>query len=171
MYRVIKAIKLSLLAGACLFVWSCAATSLNKTHELYVTDPDLAAANLYFIRPFTYRERGLADNPVSIEINGNELVSMGKGEYTFVRVKPIKVSIVTRSLTRFTNKIEPVEITRTSEIELAPNETYFLHVRQVNEEFRGVYYLIEEVELAQAKQLAEPLHSTNVPGARDLDKL
>lgn len=171
MQKITRSLYHLVLGGLCLVLSSCAATSINKNHDLYVTDPDLAAANLYFIRPFTYRDRGLADNPVHIEINGKELLSLGKGEYTFIRVKPVKVSLITRSLTQFTNGIDPIEITRTSEIELLPGQTYYLHVRQVNEEFRGVYYLVEQVDLQQAKQLAEGLRSTNVPGSLSLDKL
>ena len=150
---------------------ACGSTSINKKHELFARDPDIAAAQVYFIRPYTYRERGLADNPVKIEINGKQLMELGKGEYTMARMKPVKISLTTRSLTLFTNKIEPVEMTRTSEITLAPDERYFLHVKQVNEEFRGVYYMIELVSLETAKGLINGVKSIGVPRKAAIDKL
>jgi len=129
------------------------ATSINKEHPMIVTQPDVAAANIYFIRPMTYRERGIADNPVVIEFNGMELLKLGKGEYTLLRVRPEKILLKTRNRTLFTNKDEPVEMTRELRMELAPGKTYFIHIRQVNEEFRGVYYVPMPVDLKTAKEL------------------
>jgi hypothetical protein len=160
-----------LLLMLSLLITACSSTSLNKKHELFAQDPDIAAAQVYFIRPDTYRERGLADNPVAIEANGKHLMDLAKGEYTYVRMKPVKVTFTTRSLTLFTNKMEPVEMTRTSEITLQPNERYFLHVKQVNEEFRGVYYLIDMVSLETAKSLIDGLRTSSVPGSLAIDKL
>ncbi len=167
-----KSVAPGLLALLALFLLTaCGTTSINTKNELLVRDPDLAAAQVYFIRPFTYRERGYADNPVHIEINGKPLLDMAKGEYTLVRLKPEKIRLTTRSLSDFTNKLEPVEMTRSSEITLQPDQAYFLHVKQVNEEFRGVYYVIENVSLQTAKSLIENLHSVGVPGKLAIDNL
>lgn len=130
-------------------------TSVEKTHPLVEAQPDVAAARVYFIRPFTYRERGVADNPVKIELNGMSLLKLGKGEYTMLRLKPGKARLTTRNRTTFTNKNEPVEMTREATLDFTQDKVYFLHVRQVNEEFRGVYYLVEPVDLATAKGLIE----------------
>ena len=45
---------------------------------MIITQPDVAAATIYFIRPMTYRERAIADKPVTIEFNGMELLKIGK---------------------------------------------------------------------------------------------
>ncbi|MBI3774628.1 MAG: hypothetical protein HY273_03585 [Gammaproteobacteria bacterium] len=129
------------------------ATTINKEHPMIVTQPDVAAANVYFIRPMTYRERGIADNPVVIELNGMEMLKLGKGEYTLLRVRPEKALLKTRNWTAFTNKDEYVEMTRELRLELAAGKTYFIHIRQVNEEFRGVYYVPMLVDLKTAKEL------------------
>lgn len=145
-------------AIAVLAVWLAGcATEIRTTHPLYEPHADVAAANVYFIRPFTYRERGVADNPVKIEVNKELLLELGKGEYTLVRLKPGPATITTRNLTMFTNKAEPVEMTRSIDTELVAGKTYFLHIEQVNEEFRGVYYLIRAVDLATAKGLVNYL--------------
>jgi len=129
------------------------ATSINKEHPMIVTQPDVAAASLYFIRPMTYRERGVADNPVGIEINGMEMLKLGKGEYTLLRLRPEKILLKTHNRTAFANQNEYVAMTRELRLELASGKTYFIHIRQVNEEFRGVYYLPVVVDLKTAKEL------------------
>jgi hypothetical protein len=142
---------LTVLAGGC-------ATTVVQTHPLVETAPDATTAKVYFIRPFTYRERGAADNPVKIEVNNAPLLELGKGEYTLVPLKPSAITVTTRNMTRFTNKNELVEMTRSLELDLKPGVTYFMHIRQVNEEFRGVYYLIQPVDLTTAKGLVFDLH-------------
>lgn len=154
-----------------LLLSGCGSTSMNKSHPIYVTDKDVAAANVWFIRPFTYRERGLADNPVQINVNEELLLKLGKGEYTFARLRAGKLVITTSNLSEFTHKQDPVTMTRTAEMTVEPGKNYFLHIRQVNEEFRGVYYLTEQVDLDSAKQLADPLSADGVPGDFKLHKL
>lgn len=146
------------LSGLLLGAWlltalAGCATSVNKIHPAVVTQPDVAAANVYFIRPLTYRELGIADRPVSIELNDTELLKLGKGEYTLLRLRPEKALLKTRNLTTFANKNEYVEMTRELRLELAPGQTYFIHIQQVNEEFRGIYYVPLLVDLKTAKEL------------------
>ena len=151
-HRLVHLGKFLLCVGWLAAVASCA-TTINKEHPMIVTQPDVTAANVYFIRPMTYRERGIADKPVTIEFNGMGLLKIGKGEYTLLRIRPEKVLLKTRNLTPFTNKDDYVEMTRELRLELAPGKTYFIHIRQVNEEFRGVYYVPMLVDLKTAKEL------------------
>lgn len=141
-----------LLSSFSVLLASCA-TEVNKSHPFITTEPDVAAANVYFLRPFTYRERGIADNAVVIELGGVNLLELGKGEYALLRLKPGAATLTTRNFTRFTNKDDPVEMTRSVPLELVPNKTYYLHIHQVNEEFRGVYYLPQLIDLRSAQQL------------------
>ncbi|NOX42764.1 MAG: hypothetical protein GXP19_03395 [Gammaproteobacteria bacterium] len=149
----------------------CGSTSVNSKHILIETDKEVAAASVYFIRPFTYRERGIADNPVKIELNRKEIISLGKGEYTLVRIKPVEATITTRNYSMFTNKLMPIEMTRNANMTFAAGETYFIHIKQVNEEFRGVYYLPELIGLTTAKRMASDLKSTGVDSDADIEKL
>lgn len=135
-------------------------TTVNTAHPLYAAQPDVAAANVYFIRPFTYRERGIADNPVDIDLGGVKLLELNKGEYTLIRIKPDKATLTTRNFTRFTNKDDVVEMKRDLPLELAPGKTYYIHIRQVNEEFRGVYYLPQLIDLRSAQQLLPETRAT-----------
>jgi len=147
------------------------ATTINKTHPMIVTQPDIAAAQVYFIRPLTYRERGIADKPVRIEFNGTELLKIGKGEYTLLRIRPEKVLLKTRNLTPFTNLNEYVEMTRELRLELAPGKTYFIHIQQVDEEFRGIYYVPLLVDLKTAKGLIIDSRPTDAARRAPLDTL
>jgi len=147
-----------------LIIGGCSLTSINKKHFLIETNKEKPASTVYFIRPFTYRERGIADNPVKIALNRKKLISLGKGEYTMLRIKPIDATITTRSYTKFTNKFEPIEMTRSANMSFESGQTYFIHIRQVNEEFRGVYYLPELVGLKTAKRITEGVHA--IGGAR-----
>ena len=144
----------SLLIGAWLLTaLAGCSTTINKTHPIIVTQPDVAAANVYFIRPLTSGEHGMADKPVRVEFNDTELLKIGKGEYTLLRVRPEKILLKTRNLSAFTNKNEYVEMTRELRLELAPGQTYFIHIQQVNEEFRGIHYVPLLVDLKTAKEL------------------
>lgn len=155
-------------------LWSLLAgcgTTVENNHPLLEPSPNASTANVYFIRPFTYREQGAADNPVKIEVNGAQILELGKGEYTLLRMKPADVTLTTRNLTRFTNKNDLVEMTRSLEMEWKPGQTYFIHIRQVNEEFRGIYYLIQPVDLPTAKSLIVDLHVAGAARSARIDKL
>ena len=160
-YRIFSVV---FLVSVVLVTSGCGSTSVNKKHILVETDSEKPSANVYFIRPFTYRERGIADNPVKIELNRKELITLGKGEYTLVHIKPVDATITTRSFTMFTNKLMPVEMTRRANMNFESGQTYFIHIRQVNEEFRGVYYLPELIGLETAKRITAELRATG--GAR-----
>lgn len=154
-----------------LFLNACGSTSVNKKHLLIETNQDKPAANVYFIRPFTYRERGIADNPVKIELNRKTLIKLGKGEYTLIRLKTSDATITTRSYSMFTNKLLPVEMKRSANMTFTEGETYYIHIRQVNEEFRGVYYLPELVGPKTAKRLAAGLSATGAASSDHFEKL
>ncbi len=151
--------RILLVLSSLAFLASGCASSIVNSHPLFELAPDASTVNVYFIRPFTYRERGAADNPVKIDINGAQILELGKGEYALLHLKPAAVTVSTRNFTRFTNKDELVEMTRKLEMDFKPGRTYFLHIRQVNEEFRGVYYVIQPVDLQTAKGLVIDLHA------------
>lgn len=155
---------LSILSG-------CGSTTINKKHLLIENNEKIAAASVYFIRPFTYRERGIADNPVKIELNRKLLIELGKGELTLIRLKAADATISTRSFTMFTNKLLPVEVKRNAQMSFIAGETYYIHIRQVNEEFRGVYYLPELVGPKAAKRLADGLNAVGEASSSDFDNL
>ncbi len=154
-----------------ILISGCGSTSVNTTHILLEADKEIAAANVYFIRPFTYRERGIADNPVKIELNRKEIISLGKGEYTMVRIKPVEATITTRNYSMFTNKLMPIEMIRSATMTFDAGQNYFIHIKQVDEEFRGIYYLPELIGLKTAKRITSDLKSSGIASDADIEKL
>lgn len=149
----------------------CGSTAVNKKHILIETDAKKSYAKVFFIRPFTYRERGIADNPVKIELNRKQLISLGKGEYTAVHLKPVDATITTRSFSMFTNKLLPIEMTRSATMNFSEGQTYFIHIKQVNEEFRGVYYLPELIGAKTAKRMIESLRAIGDASSADFKNI
>jgi len=149
----------------------CGSTSVNAKHILLETNKETAAATVYFIRPFTYRERGIADNPVKIELNRKEIILLGKGEYTMVRIKPVEATITTKNYSMFTNKLMPIEMIRSATMTFEAGQNYFIHIKQVNEEFRGVYYLPELIGLKTAKRITSDLKSSGVTSNANIENL
>lgn len=149
----------------------CGSTSIFQHHILIEHDAKKPAANVYFIRPFTYRERGVADNEVIIDLDQKKLLELAKGEYTLLRIKPDNATITTHSISMYTNKLTPVKMTKTISVNFEAGKTYFIHIKQYNEEFRGVYYQPELIDLNAAKQLTEDLHATGLARSKPIDEI
>jgi hypothetical protein len=171
MQNTYKKISTAFIIGLFFVITGCGSTSVNDDHILVESEDGNPAANVYFIRPFTYRERGISDNPVKIELNRKELITLGKGEYTLVHIKPVDATITTRSFTMHTNKLMPVEISRSANMHFEHGQTYFIHIRQVNEEFRGVYYLPELIGLETAKRMTAELRADGAARSAEIEDL
>lgn len=158
--RVERSVWLSLLlVVGSVFVAGCASSSLVKEHSLYISeDSELAeseVATLYILRPRSERSRGIADKAVEVKLKGATLISMSKGEYTRIRVKPYRGVLTVASLTMFAAEITPREVTRSVTVKFDSGQTYFIHLHELNEEFRGVYTIPQLTDLSTAKQLIE----------------
>jgi hypothetical protein len=149
----------------------CASSAISTTNILIEHDANKPAANVYFIRPLTYRDRGVADKAVRIELNNKVLMLLSKGEYALIRIKPVNGILTTRNVSMFTNKQLPIEMAKSVEVSFEAGQTYFIHIKQVNEEFRGVYYLPELVDLSEAKKLVDGLKKAGLASSAPIDKL
>lgn len=168
----------SIAVGILLLLAACA--SVNIRHPEVVTDAELAGkdvakvteyANVYFIRPKMYKTKYVADYPVHIEYLGKPLLKMDEGSYTLLRIKPSKGQIKVFSETKFTNRPVPIEVWRARQYKFIAGKTYFIHIRQENEEFRGVFYDPQPVSLDQAKRLLENARASGAARSAPIDKL
>ena len=144
-----------LMMGAMLLT-ACA--TINKKHPDLVTgeltaEQKAQVATVYFIRPKPYKSKGVADGPVQIEFQKQLLLTQDEGNYSLLYIKPSKGLVVTRSKTMFTNQSTPVDVWRAREYKFIEGKTYFIYIRQINEEFRGVFYEPEPISLREAKEL------------------
>lgn len=120
---------------------------------------DAHVARVYFIRPQPYKYKGIADNKISVEYKNETLLKINEGQYTMVRIKPSKGEIITHSKTRFTNKTVPIDVSRARNYRFLAGKTYFIYLKRVNEEFRGIFYDPAPVTYQQALKLAENLRA------------
>lgn len=135
----------------------CSVTKVNQAHSLVQADAAGAFARVYFIRPNTEHPLGFADNALSVLVDGEELVSLGKGEYTLVYLKPRNVSVSLRNFTQTRGRWELEEMIRTAAFTFESGQTYFVLARPVDGEFRGAYFLPEVIDLFSAKQASAHL--------------
>ena len=153
-----------------------ACASVNPQHPDVVQEDQLKGkeaevANVYFIRPRPLKSKGVADEAVRIEFQGQELLKIDEGSYTLLHIKPSKGQLKVFSWTQFTNKERPIEVWRAREYKFIEGKTYFVYIRQINEEFRGVFYDPEPVGLDEAKKLLASTFARGAARKAPIDKL
>ncbi|HHI93096.1 MAG TPA: hypothetical protein ENK04_06205 [Gammaproteobacteria bacterium] len=151
--------------GACVAMLStvllAACTTVNSKHPEVVTgkiteEAKAQLAAVYFIRPKAYKSKDMADRPVRIEFQGKTLLTQDEGTYTLLYIKPSKGVLKVYSKTLFAGQDSAVDVWRSRVYKFIAGKTYFIYVRQIDEEFRGVFYEPQPVSLNEAKQLIVP---------------
>jgi hypothetical protein len=148
---------LSLFIGTTLLLSGCG-TTLYSEHPALQIESGTDTANVYFIRPRPVKYKGVADKPIIVDYAGKPLLKIAEGTYTLVNLPPGKGEIATHSQTLFTNQPLPIDVSRSRMYTFLGGRTYFIHLKRVDEEFRGITYDPEPVDLATAKVLSEKLH-------------
>jgi len=155
---VAGAVRLLLSALALLAVAGCA--SVNVQHP-QVLDNDAGAeqraqaARVYFVRPRPYKGKGVADGPVRITYKDKPLLKMAEGSYALLYIKPGKGQLKVFNETEFTNTGEVIEVWRGRRYRFIAGRTYFIYVRRIDEEFRGIFYELDPVTLERARRLID----------------
>lgn len=154
---------LSLGAALATCLAGCTSSTISTKHPLYQRDATSTTATVYFLRPEIERRMGFPDNPVAIDLNQEQLLTLARGEYTVVRLVPREAVLTFRSLTEAGPvwAIKPIE--RQYTFNFKPGETYYLVVNPVDGEFRGVFFKPESVDAYVAKRAADSLHASSVP--------
>lgn len=148
-------------AMASVFVLAgCTSTHINPGHSLLQSDLKSEFAKVYFLRPPTEHVQGYADNPLIVEVDSERLLELGKGDYALAYLKPRSVSITARNLTQTRGRWEVTPQTRTRSFDFAAGKSYFILMRPVDGEFRGVAFIPESVGLFEAKNIAKVLKPT-----------
>jgi len=169
--------RLSLLFLASLIIlMMLGCSTVNSKHPMVVSkeikpgDSEVYS-HVYFIRPKPYKPKGIADEPVRIEFQGEVLLTIDEGSYTLLRIKPSRGQLTVFNETKFINNEHPIEVWRAREYKFIAGKTYFIHLKRVNEEFRGIFYDPEPVNFEKAKNLAQKPRASG--GARNapIDKL
>jgi hypothetical protein len=134
------------------------ATRVDSGNPAVVTDTSQPYAKVYFIRPRTERNMGEADNALDIDLNNSHLLSLVKGEYTLVNLKPGKSVVTVNSVTAmYLKATELRKMSRDTEFKFAAGKTYYIVMQMVNGEFRGIYDVAEEVKPMKARRIVKYL--------------
>ena len=125
------------LLGVVLSLSACAASSVNTANPLISDQPDLVVAKVYIIRPRT-------------ELDRRPLMQLAKGEYTLLRLHPGSAYLGLRSMTTWGPGHKIKEMSTVKEFTFEPGETYYISVRPIDGEFRGVKYEAELIDPIRA---------------------
>lgn len=147
----------------------CAGTRIDGSHPLLTREE--AAAKVYFIRPFTERYMGFADNAITVEADRVPLLRLVKGEYTLAHIQPGPVFFTVHSDTSWGPEHQVKEMSRSRRFEFAPGETYFVVFRPFDGEFRGVHFDMATVGLEDARELSRHLRVIGAARATPIDRL
>ena len=140
-------------------VTGCASTEVKSGNPLVQTDPEAPCARVYFLRPRTERSMGVADNVINIELDQRPLLTLAKGDYVYVNLKPGEVMTTIKSMTSWGPQGEVKEMAKGRSFNFVDGETYFIVIRPVDGEFRGVFFVPGEVDLFTAKEIAKRLRA------------
>ncbi len=155
LYIWVAAVLVLLLAG-------CASSRVHMDHPLVKEEwmgrqEGEHLARVYFIRPYTERYMGYADNRLAVEADRFPLMEIAKGEYTLLSMVPGEVWITVTNLTTWGPHSEVKEMQRSRRFEFQPGQTYYLIFQVVDGEYRGVFFLPELVDVYTARDLTRHL--------------
>ena len=140
----------------------CAATKMVSDHPLVEKNGQTAHAKVYFIRPLTERAMGFPDNPLSIEFDSHQLLALAKGEYSLVHMKPRETTTMTlKSLTTVGPDWHVKEMVKNQKWSFTAGATYYIVLKPVDGEFRGVYFTAEAVDWFTAKESVRQLRAVD----------
>jgi hypothetical protein len=149
----------------------CASTQIKSDNPLVQTNPNAPFARVYFLRPDTERTMGVADNVINIELDQHPLLTLAKGEYVFVDLKPGEVMTTIKSRTSWGPLSRIKEMAKGRTFSFAEGETYFIVIRPVDGEFRGVFFVPREVDLFTAKQISKRLRAVGKASRKPIAEL
>jgi len=153
---------LIVFSGLGLFLGSCG-TSSNKLHpSLQNITETTGTSSVYFIRPQPVKTKPIADKPITIDFKKQELLTIKEGNYTLLKIHPGQGIVTTHSLTKFTAQPQPMAVSRSRKYTFLAGRTYFILLKQLNEEFRGVFYDPAPISLYEAKVLVETLRANGL---------
>lgn len=152
--------------------WSWNGTRVDTKHHLVSAAGESLYSTVYFLRPLTERAMGFSDNALSIFLDGSKLLTLEKGDYTLVYMRPrVRTTMTLENTTEVGPFWKTKKMDKDYEFGFAGGETYFIVLEPVDGEFRGVYFTAREVDQFTAKQLAQNLRPAGEARGAPLDTL
>ncbi len=129
-----------------LSIWlsACTTTEVFLQHPAYAGEGE-AAATVVFIRPVDQRSRGVADSDIEVEIAGEAVMNLSAGEHAALRIKPMEAEVVLSSLAFITSRPMPEKVHRSRGFVFEAGQTHYILTRFDQQEWRGFYFVPEEI--------------------------
>ncbi|MFQ5469689.1 MAG: DUF2846 domain-containing protein [Gammaproteobacteria bacterium] len=157
---LVKSINCFILLAVTIALAGCAGTAVDTSHPLIKDATAGPLAHIYFIRPQTERFLGMADNKLAVELDQQHILDIVKGEYALIDIEPGDIWVTTRSSTSWGPRQAVKKMSKSRRFNFEGGNTYFIVIKPVDGEFRGVYYMPESVSLSEAKQVVRGLRAT-----------
>ena len=155
-----------LLAIAAALMSGCVnMTSIDTNHPLLLPGGAPDSATIYFIRPEIERRMGFPDNPLTVEMNQEKLMSLGRGEYTAVTMVARDYTMTLRNKTEVGPNWQIKELAKSYRFTFEAGKVYYLLIKPVDGEFRGVFFKADAVDLFTANQNTEQTRAVSLRGA------
>ena len=116
---------LSLGMGGCA-AWGWNGTQVNTDNRLVSKEGETEYCAVYFLRPLTERAMGFSDNALTIDLDGSKLLTLEKGDYTLVYMRPrVRTTMTVENRTEVGPYWLTKKMTKDYEFGFAAGETYF----------------------------------------------
>ncbi len=152
-------VRLFCVAVLALLISACAVTRVNLEHGMVQGDRSKPYAKVYFIRPFTEHPMGFSDNDLTVDVGGKKLMSLSKGEYTLVYLKPRDITVTMTIPAQVRGRWEVTKISQSRYFNLEPGQTYYIEARLLDGEFRGARFIPTTMSRYEAQQAVRHLRA------------
>ena len=152
-------VRLFCVAVLALLISACAVTQVNLKHGMVQGDLSKPYAKVYFIRPFTEHPMGFSDNDLAVDVDGKRLMSLTKGEYTLVYLKPRDITITMTIPAQVRGRWEVTDMSQSRRFNLEPGQTYYINARLLDGEFRGARFIPTAMSRHEAQQAVRHLRA------------
>lgn len=157
--------------GGCT-AWSWNGTKVNTANSFVSAAGEKQFCIVYFLRPLTERAMGYSDNALTIDIDGSKLLTLEKGDYTLVYMRPrVQATLTVENETEVGPFWLVKKMAKNYDFGFTAGQTYFIVLKPVDGEFRGVYFTAKNVDLFTAKQLARNLRPSGEARKAPIDAL
>jgi len=148
-----RALLLGVLCSVALML-GCSSSKISDHHPL-LTESEGGAAKVYFIRSQTERRMGISDNALIMDLNDEQALSLEKGEYVVLNLLPRDYKITLKNQTEAGAHWNVKSMSKKYNFSFAADKTYYIEIKSIDGEFRGVFFTAKKMPFYQAKQLAQ----------------
>ena len=157
--------------GGCT-AWSWNGTNVNTDNSFVSAAGEKQFCTVYFLRPLTERAMGFSDDALTIDIDGSKLLTLEKGDYTLVYMRPrVSATLTVKNETEVGPFWQVKKMAKKYDFGFRAGQTYFIVLKPVDGEFRGVYFTAKNVDLFTAKQLTHNLRPAGEARKAPIDTL